>query len=193
MPRPKSFDRDAALDKAMEAFWQNGYEGTSVGDLLAAMGINRGSLYDTFGDKHALFEAAIDRYATTMVRSITAPLEQPGASKAAIVACLEGFVDRILTDADRKGCFMVNAAVELGARDPALRDRLRAAFERIEDAYYCALVRAADKGEISRDRDLRALARYLSCCVQGLRVVSKVNADPNVLRDIVRETLAILD
>jgi len=191
MARPKAFDRDAVLEKAMQTFWERGYEATSIRDLVTATGINRGSLYATFGDKRRLFQDVLAHYDRQVVRQAIARLEAPGASKPAIV---EHFRELAAADgADCRGCLMTNAAVELGIRDPELRCQIAANFQRVEDAFFKALTRAQDKGEIGAAADTRAIARHLTCTMQGLRALSKLRPDPTVLQSIVAVALSVLE
>ena len=192
MARHKEFDREAVLEKAMETFWRYGYEGTSVRDLLESMGINRGSLYDTFGDKRSLFLAAIAHYDNTIVRQIVNRLEGPGASVQAIRDHFYDVIDRATTDPTRRGCFLVNSAVEVCPHDEDTAKRIATNFKRIETAFYKALLRAKEQGEIEGDRDLCALANFLTCTLQGLRVASKINPDREVLGAIVDVALSVL-
>jgi TetR/AcrR family transcriptional repressor of nem operon len=193
MGRPKAFDFDTVLDAAMQTFWRQGYDGTSVSDLVTATGINRGSLYGTFGDKNALFADCLDRYCREIVSDSIADLEAPDAAKVAIVTRFDRFAQACITDPDAKGCFLVNTATEIGDRVPAVNDRVKAGFQRIEDALFRALSRAADRDEIPLDLDLRATARFLLASLQGMRVVARFNPDPNVLRDIARMAVSVLD
>src|SRR5215207_4045492 len=116
MARHKEFDRDEALHKAMEVFWSRGYEAASVGELVEHMGINRQSLYDTFGDKHALFLQALDRYHEVESRKLLDLLERPGSVKRALRQLFTGVVEGSLCDGGRRGCLMGNAMSELAGR-----------------------------------------------------------------------------
>src|SRR5258705_760088 len=109
MARHKEFDRDETLHRAMEVFWSRGYEAASIEDLVKHMGINRQSLYDTFGDKHALFLLALDRYSEAEVRRIFELLERPGSVKKSLRQLFEGTVEKALSDEHRRGCFMGNS------------------------------------------------------------------------------------
>lgn len=190
MARPKSFDREDVLGKAMDTFWERGYEATSIQDLVESMGINRGSLYDTFGDKRGLFQAAIAFYDDKVVRKAIAHLEAPGASKQAIVEHFQQLA--ALEDADCRGCLITNAAVEMGIRDPDLHRQIAANLQRVEDAFFKALTRSQDKGEVAADVDTRSLARYFTCVMQGLRVMSRLRPDPVVLQSVVTVALSTL-
>jgi len=193
MPRHKEFDRDDVLAKAMQTFWSQGYAATSVQDLVESMGINRGSLYDTFGDKHSLFLAAIAHYEAAAIQPAIARLEAPGAGKQAIAEHFYSLVERASSDPEQRGCFATNAAVELCARDRDVADRVAASLQHLERALKRALQTAQAQGELTGDRNLDELASFLLCTLQGLRVVSKLNPDRERLRGIVRAALTVLD
>lgn len=192
MARSKAFDREAVLEKAMQVFWQKGYEATSIQDLVEAMGINRGSLYDTFCDKRQLFLNAIAHYSSTLMRQSTEQLQAPGAARQAIADYFENLVQCIANKTPCQGCLMTNTIVELSPHDPEIAAHLKQSLTQLEDAFYTALVRAKDRGEIPADADLRVLARYLTASVQGLQVVSKVDPNPHSLRGIVETILTAL-
>ena len=193
MARHKEFDKEEVLEKAMTTFWRYGYEGTSIQNLVENMGINRGSIYDTFGDKHSLFLAAIAHYNETVVKKAILALEAPGASKQAVIDRFYSIIDRAVADKDRKGCLLTNTVVELCPHDPDTASRIAADLKRIENAFKKALLTAKEKGELSDKHDVTALARYLTSSLQGLRVISKVNPDPESLRDIAKVALSVLD
>lgn len=176
----------------MQVFWEKGYEATSMQDLVLAMGINRGSLYDTFRDKRQLFLAAIAHYSDTLVKQATDRLQTPGAARQAIEEYFEDLVDCIVNSPCCRGCLMTNSIVELSSHDPEIAASLKKTLIRLEDSFYTALVRARDRQEISSAQDLRSLARYLTASAQGLQVISKVDPDPHSLRDIVKTIMAAL-
>ncbi|NER31337.1 MAG: TetR/AcrR family transcriptional regulator [Symploca sp. SIO1C4] len=192
MARHKEFDREDVLNKAMEVFWCYGYQATSVQELVESMGINRGSLYDTFGDKNSLFQAALAHYNETVVTKAIAHLEAPGAAKAAIVNHFYSLVNHAVADSQRKGCLLTNSAVELCSHDLDAATRISANLQRVENAFKKALVRAQEKEEISSQHDINALASFLTCTLQGLQVISKVNPDPEVLQKIAEVALSVL-
>ena len=193
MGRQKEFNRDEVLMKAMETFWCYGYDGTSIETLVENMGINRGSLYDTFGDKRSLFHEAIAYYDSRLVKPMILALEAPDVKKQVIVNTFYNLIDSAVADRDHKGCLFTNTAVELGARDPDTAKQIASNIQRIEMALKTALTTVQEKGEISQEKDLSAVARFLTCCLQGLRVISKVNADRKALRDIAKIALSVLD
>ncbi|ACK73782.1 transcriptional regulator, TetR family (plasmid) [Gloeothece citriformis PCC 7424] len=155
MARHKEFNQLEALSKAMETFWRYGYSGTSIQDLTESMGINRGSLYDTFGDKRSLFLAAIAHYDETVLQRLISDLEDQSASKEAIIAYFHHMIERIVDDKTHRGCFAINTAVELCPHDRETQQRIAKNLQRIEDAFYQALVRATQKGEMAICDNLR--------------------------------------
>ena len=190
MARPKAFVEDEVLDHAMRLFWRQGYEATSVQALVEATGVNRASLYGAFGDKHGLFLAAVDRYLGTVTARRQAILEQPGPALAALRRYFEELIAFSLGDGRRLGCLITNAAVELAPRDRETEERLRDGLSRVEDAFYRTLRRAQRQGELAADRDPRALARFLTGMVHGLRVVARLDPQEDRLRDIVATGLS---
>ena len=193
MARPKEFNPDEALDKAVELFWHQGYEATSIRDLVGYLGINRGSLYGTFGGKHALFLAVLDRYQAQQTTHMLALLEvKTYSAKEAIRNLFNDVVHEATTSVQRRGCLMTNSAVELSPHDPETAARVAADLDQIEAAFYKAVVRAQAEHEISPEHDPQPLARYLTSSLQGLRVVSKIVADARCLQDIVEMTMLAL-
>ena len=192
MARPREFNRDQVLERAMQVFWSKGYTATSMRDLTEAMGLSKSSLYDTFGSKHDLFLESIDFYrdnVTVQVRSV-AELERPAMQ--VIAAVLGRAVDRILEPNGRRGCFLNNCAVEIGPVDDKAAERLRAGFGVMEETFLRLVRRAQLEGAISPTRDALSLARYLTSTVNGIMVIGKANPDRTVLDDIVRVAMASL-
>src|SRR6266446_7083595 len=193
MARHKEFDRAEALHKAMEVFWSRGYEAASIEDLVKHMGINRQSLYDTFGDKHALYLLALDRYREVEGRRMFELLEQPGPVKESLRRLFNGVVERSLCDRERRGCFMGNATSELAGRCKETAARTCSNMAATEEAFYRTLLRGKKEGELKGVRDLRAVARFLSSSLQGLTLMAKATRDRKTLDDVVRVTLSVLD
>ena len=193
MARHKEFDRDEALGRAMEVFWSRGYEAASVGELVKHMGINRQSLYDTFGDKHSLYLAALDRYREVEGAKMYGALERPGPVKRALRELFEGVIDGALGGAERRGCMVGNAMSELAGRCRETAEKTCGSMAAAEEALYRALLRGKREGEIKGGRDLRAVARFLYGSLQGLILMSKATRDRKTLEDVVRVTLSVLD
>lgn len=193
MGRPRQFERDAVLDRAMRVFWTRGYEATSIERLVASMGIQRGSLYAEFGDKRKLFFAAIERYDRVVTAGLLATLDAPGSGRAAIERFFRQKVALGTTPGRPRGCLVTNSAAELASRDRGTGVRVGAVLARLEAAFHRAVVRAQKAGEIDPRRDARALARFLTSSAQGLSVMAKAAPDRAALDDIVEVILEVVD
>ncbi|WP_248964676.1 TetR/AcrR family transcriptional regulator [Sphaerisporangium perillae] len=193
MGRTKEFDPEAALQEALELFWERGYEATSMSDLIERLGIGRASLYATFGGKHELYVKALRRYIETRRPSPVEILSQPGPALPAVRALVESYVADSVTDVLRRGCMVVNAAAEMMPADDEIARFVEANWAAIETALTSALTRARAQGELPADRDPRAMARFLLVFLQGLRLVSKGSSDPARLHDAAAQALSILD
>ena len=192
MPRQKAFDREAALDGAMAAFWTKGYTATSIADLVSRMGIQRGSLYATFGDKRSLFFSALTRYERVVTRELLAVLETPGSGLAAIRRFFRLRVEGSLDRRRPPGCLVTNSAVELSPRDRGAAAWVGGSLATLEATFLRALERARAQGELAATRDLQALARFLTSSAQGLSVMAKARPERAVLEDVVEGVLAAL-
>ena len=192
MARPKEFERDVVLDRAMQVFWSRGYEATSIQHLVARMGIQRGSLYDTFRDKRGLFFAAIDRYDQVVTAKLLAILDGSASGQDAIRRFFRLKVELSLERGRPRGCLVTNSTAELASRDRGTATRVSAVLARIEAAFHRAVIRAQNAGEIDPARNARALARFLTSSAQGLSVMAKTSPDRAVLEDIVTVTLSAL-
>jgi TetR/AcrR family transcriptional repressor of nem operon len=177
MGRHKSFVPAEILDRAMQAFWLRGYEATSVDDLVAATGINRASLYGTFGDKAALFRACLDRYADVIVTPWLAAVTK--GEPDAVPRFLKALAAYSASDPKRQGCLMVNAAVETTTHDPEALAAIRGHFARLEGAFTAAL----DGGSPASSR---GEARLALCLAVGLLALGKIGVERGVLEDAVR-------
>ncbi len=176
----------------MHVFWSQGYEATSMQDLLAEMAINPGSLYHAFGDKHQLFLAALERYEQTTRARLFAVLDSSDSAREGLQRFFMAFVARAEQPGRPIGCLLTNSVAELAARDPAVAAITDAHLQRLEDKFYEVLLRAQQQQEIAGERDLRALARFLTMSVHGLNIVSKMSANREVVRASVDTVLAML-
>jgi TetR/AcrR family transcriptional repressor of nem operon len=188
--RTKEFEPLAALDAATELFWRKGYEAASMRELLDAMGIGRGSFYDTFGDKHTLFLSALDRFQEVRTSWVEDVLRGEGLD--GVEEVFRRSLDGLFQFQPRRGCLLANSAVELAPHDPEVAARISDYIRRTEDAFQGALERARDRGEIRPDSDPRALARFLVNTLHGLRVLARVGSDRETLEDTVRVALEAL-
>lgn len=194
MARPKEFDPEQALDRAMHVFWHKGYEATSMEDLLAAMDLNRGSLYATFGDKRELFLKAMDRYcAGGGIGSRISILNEPGPALPLIRRFIDRMLEFGLSDPLRRGCLLTNAVMELGPRDKNIARKVAGRLQMAEEAFFKLLARAKREGELANDQDPRALARVLVTMMQGTIVMIKAGTPANVVKQTAETALSILD
>ena len=190
--RPKEFDHDEALESAMDVFWTKGYEATSVQDLLDHMGINRGSMYGTFGDKHALFVEAVEHYARTVMQHAYDTLEAPGSPLGNVRKLITMWAE-LAASGECRGCLITNTAVELAPHNPAVAEAVKSALRLLEKALHKTLERAVEAGELPAETNTRALARFLTSSGQGLVVMGKANVSRATIKDIVAVTLSVLE
>jgi len=176
----------------MQVFWSHGYAGTSIQQLVDATGINRASLYTTFGDKERLFLAALDHYVAEVSAVRVARLREATSARAG----LEQYFDDLVTfgagDGRGLGCLLTNAAVELAPHDPGVAARLQASFGRVERALEETIRRGQAAGELDPARDPKALAAFLVTVIQGLRVLMRARAAEDQLRAVVKTALAAI-
>ncbi|HVN03700.1 MAG TPA: helix-turn-helix domain-containing protein [Bryobacteraceae bacterium] len=185
MARTREFDGDEALQAASRVFWEKGYEATSVQDLVDATGVNRASLYQTFGNKRALFQKALDRFACDQNVQQTAAGAPAGMARIRAALRLAGEQ----AAADVRGCMIVNAIVERAAQDEKMQAVGRSTRLHLEQFFARELAEAERHGEIPPGRDRRALARFLANALFGLRVTAKTCATAREVRSIVEATL----
>lgn len=192
-PRRKEFDPAKALDDAMRLFWRQGYESTSVQDLVDGLGINRFSLYDSFGDKRALFLAACERYKELMEEKLKGLEDPEVAGLEAIRRFFRGVVERCGSDQGKAGCLIANTVVEKALSDGELRDLARCHLLRMERAFASALERAKAAGVLPASADCAERARFLTCVLTGLGVVGKMAPERSRAESIVERALKALE
>jgi TetR/AcrR family transcriptional repressor of nem operon len=193
MARPREFDVDVALDRAMHAFWARGYEATSLDELCSATGLGRSSLYAAFGSKRGLYFETLERYEQLVVQRLAAAFAGPRPVREAVAGFVGGLIDDIVSGPGRRGCFIGNCAAELSRQDRRAAGKVRQSLELIEGAFREALARARERGELATDFDVAATARFLTSGIQGLRLIGKANPDRAVLGDIAATMLRCLD
>jgi TetR/AcrR family transcriptional repressor of nem operon len=175
----------------MLRFWEHGYAATSVRDLGQAMGLGAASLYNSFGDKHALFARCLDRYLDRNMRERIARLEATHAPRQAIEAFLHEVVAR--SCADRRGCLLVNTALEVAPHDDAIGAIVAQRLGELEAFFRRCVLAGQRTGGIARGQPARDLARGLLTTVMGLRVLARARPEPALLRGAARQALALLD
>jgi TetR/AcrR family transcriptional regulator, transcriptional repressor for nem operon len=191
MARPKEFDCEQALERATELFWAKGYQATSMQDLVEHLGVNRQSLYDTFGDKDALFLAALRRYGTRYHEQIGLLLEAPRPARAVLADLLEGTI-AWMTSGSQRGCFFANCTTELGELSAAAREHLLLNRGDVEAQLTRLLEGAQQHGELGRHRTPAALAGYFANALAGLAASAKLGKSADELRAIAQVTLDAL-
>jgi TetR/AcrR family transcriptional repressor of nem operon len=193
MARPREFDETVALDAAVACFWQRGYEATSVRDLADKMGISAPSLYNAYGDKHALFVQALERYLDRSMRARIRRLEDSLPPKQAVQRFIEEIIAHSLTDQERRGCFLINSALEVAPHDRKLGALIADRLAEIETFFYRSIKTAQAQGIIPPDRGAKDLARLLLGVVLGIRVLARAKPERALLEGIARPALALLD
>lgn len=193
MARSKAFDEDRALDAAVDCFWLRGYEGTSVRDLTAAMGIGGPSLYNAYGDKRELFERALRRYAERSMRERIARLEASHRPKEAIAAFVGEIVERSLKDPERKGCLLVNAALDVAPHDADVGRMVSGYLDEIRSFFRCNIDAARKAGQVPRRTDSEAVSGHLLGVVTGIRVLARTGANRKLLESVARPALELLE
>lgn len=192
MVRPREFDERQVLDAAVQQFWVNGYQGTSVRDLARATGLTSASLYNAFGDKHALYRRALDHYVEGSFADRVGRFETHLPPGQAIAAFLAEIVARSLEDADRKGCMLVNSALELAPHDPEFKAKVADVLVQIE-TFFRRCVEAGQKdGTISTAQPPTDLARLLLGVHISIRVLARCRPERDLLEGLVRPALATL-
>ena len=193
MARTKDFDEDEVLQKAMNLFWHKGYNGTSMQELVDGLGISRSSMYDTFGDKHTLFMKALENYKKMATAEMKAIVDNAPTAKEAIRRMFEYTVAELLRDDQHRGCFLVNAGVEMAPHDAEVSKMLCENDKQLEKYFNEAIKTGQSNGEISNEQSSHALAQFILNSIKGIRVTAKSGADKKVFRDIVEVTMRVLN
>jgi TetR/AcrR family transcriptional repressor of nem operon len=193
MPWTKNFDVDQTLDKAMHLFWAHGYEATSIQNLVDGMGINRGSIYSTYGDKRQLFLAALNRYDVECRKSQLESLEQQGSSKTAINALFQSWIDRVMADGGNCGCFLTNTALELAPHDSDVGAIVANSQREIESFFRRMIDAGQQSSEISTDLSAQKISQLLLAALIGLLVLSRSRRDRELLNSVAEGAMATLD
>jgi TetR/AcrR family transcriptional regulator, transcriptional repressor for nem operon len=193
MARPRTFDEADALDAAIDCFWRRGYGATSVRDLGDEMGLGSASLYNAFLDKRTLFLRALDRYLDGTMRERIARLERSLPPKEAVRAFIDEIVERSLNDPERRGCMLINAAAEFGARDPEFGEEIAARLDELQRFFRRMLARARSDGSIPMERDPAEMSRLMLGVVVAIRVLARIRPQRALLKGIAQPAMALLD
>ena len=198
MARAKAFNPDEALDQAMDVFWHHGYEGASMQHLAEATRLNRSSIYNTFGSKHALYLAALDRYRRVTAAMLLDPLAEALPLRDAMEQIFKRVVDESLCSPAKArtgrpaGCFVACAALARAPHDPETAQRVADSMRAMENAFHQRFLAAQAQGEL-KEKDPRSLARFFVSAVNGLRVLGQGTGDRAALTDVVHTALSVLD
>jgi len=192
MPRKKEFDPDKALAKAMAVFWRLGYENTSLEILLREMGIAKQSLYDTYGDKRGLYMKALAYYRRQTNDGLRRLFGAGRPVKEVLAKLLFGLSAESKHQHER-GCLLLSANLERDMADVALGEFLRDNQSEVEGIFREALLRARKAGGLSRNADTKALARFFTATIQGMRAMARLRSDRKSLEQVARVVLAALD
>ena len=192
MGRNYEFNKEEILTKSMEVFWQKGYKATSIKDIIDITGLQPGSIYNTFGDKHSLFIAAVEHYGNVITTNANKTLKAGGSPIENIKKFFEEITNRPM-DKRCNGCLIVNTVVELAPHDNQTARVVKNILKKIEAAFYDCLERAVEMGEISPDTNIEALSRYFASSTHGVLVTGKTKASKKEMDDIVNVILSTLN
>lgn len=193
MVRPREFNKEDALRKAMHLFWTKGYEGTSMTDLTETMGISRSSLYETFGDKRDLFLAALNYYQDHNDVRKAGLISDTDSVRQNLKRFLESSIHFALNENLPGGCFITNTATAMGTLDEQIRSIIQSRLKKQEEFFYTLLEQGFQSGEIGPEKDIRALARFYVGLLRGMTVIARVNPERKMLEDIVNIGLQAID
>lgn len=192
MPRDLQFNRDSALDQALNQFWIHGFNDTSMRDLAETLGVSLSSLYNTFGDKRALYLEALGHYDSLYLTARLGTLERSYPPLEGIKVFFETVIQDCLSDPDKKGCFLVNTALELSPHDDIIEAKVRKHLDVIESFLLGALKRAKKARVLSTTVIPKDLAAQFMATLLGIRVMARANPDARKLRAVLAGTLAHL-
>jgi TetR/AcrR family transcriptional repressor of nem operon len=193
MGRAKQYEREDLLDRAVELFRRQGFNGTSTAELVAELGVNRKSMYAEFGSKQELFEAALGHYSGKHLSRVLAPIEAPDASVDAIKKAFTGYASASEGWFRGRGCLLCNTAVERGPLDPGSRRHVAAYLERLTRAFRQALGNARRAGEIDETTDLNELAAFFTTALIGVAACIRAEAPPEQVHAAANVATSVLD
>ena len=192
MARTKEFNPEKSLDAAVEVFWQQGYEHTSLDALMEKMGIARQSLYDTFGDKRALYLKALERYRDRNHAYLRNVFEGDRSLKKGFSRIFTDLIEESRKEHER-GCLLLSANLELASHDQEVAQFLRENQATVEEIFERALRRARKRREIDANKDPDSLARFFATTIQGMRATARLDHDRKALKSVATIALAALD
>jgi len=191
--RPIEFDRDKAIEAAVEVFWCKGYEATSMADLLEAMGLSKSSIYQSFGSKQRLFELCLDCYAERLAANMAKILDEAKSGRGFIEDLFTSIANTAQQPEGAKGCLMVNSVSEFGQRDSSITVSLDSNLSRFTELFAQAIRRAQAEGDIAPEADVGTIATYLHVALSGLRTMIKAGIDRNSTKNTVKLILKAVE
>jgi TetR/AcrR family transcriptional repressor of nem operon len=192
MARTREFDREIALDRALRLFWLKGYDSTSMQNLVDETGVNRASMYATFGNKHALFQAALDRYNEFVENDFLAPLKGAGSGRRRIVGFLESVIEAQISG-EHPACLMIKSSLAVNPGNQETRDQIDRFIRSVDDAFLRAVEDAQAGGEIDPQRDALEIAHYLTYTLQAVIVSAAMRRSRATTEAHLRHALKALD
>lgn len=181
------------LNKARDVFWKKGYNGSSMDELVKATGLSRSSIYDSFGDKHGLYLKALRQYQQTEMDRLFKGMPEGMSPKKKIAWIFQNNAARSLDDRQRKGCFILNTSTELSNVDHTVNSFVNMYVEAMEALLQQLVKEGQSTGEITKKFTAKTLARNLLSSMNGLKVMGQVKQDKQMLDDIVRVALSVLE
>lgn len=191
MPKSVLFDKDEIISKVTELFWEKGYNATSMQDLVDATGLNRSSIYNTFGDKYHLFIEALRHYQTYQNDLLSSATQAAKSPKEAIEMLFNATWEHLNED-HNKGCFLSNCATEMSNADPQIKGFLSDNKCTVVSIFRQLIEKAQEAGEVDSSKDAEILAHYLFSSLQGLRVTSMIDANKKHIKGIAEQVLSVL-
>ena len=192
MARTKEFDTDEVLSKAIDLFWDKGYNGCSMQDVVDGLGLSRSSIYETFGDKRQLFLEALKRYQYEGLKALEEDINTTSDIRQSLTKVFESVIPQSQDSPLQKGCFMVNSAVELACQDPEIAEIVRVNRLEVEDILCKAIEKGQQSGQLASTLDPRSIARFIYTSLSGIRVTARSGTDRKTLEDIICVTLSVL-
>jgi len=193
MGRPREFDMDQTLEQAMQAFWNHGYEATSLSDLMEAMDLQKGSIYKAFGDKHSLFIAALDRYLDDAHKFNEETIESGDTPKDAVRLWLNSRLKIICGQTLKRGCLLVNSLVEDAYQDEVAAEKVKAYFTRIQKLLTKTIKEGQDLNQFRKDFTASELSQLINVSLIGMVAMSKGAISKNACLKIVKNILKLIE
>jgi len=192
MPWEKTFDLEDVTAQAIAVFWKKGYEATSISDLTKAMGINKGSLYNAFGSKKKLFIQVLKQYDRDRSQAALVRMNANHDPMAAIIGMFDHAIEHNCANPDKKGCLLVNTALELPHHDTDIRDLVTASLDNLKDFFEHNVMRGQSDGVFSKDIEPKSAAQVLRSLIVGLQVLSRGASEPGDFEPVKAQVLQVL-